>query len=60
MMKHWSSDVLLCTDGPSPISPDMQTRLQRHGIPVCSETIAKLEGTDEGNLQTIHPAAVRR
>ena len=54
MMKQWSSDVLLCTDGPSQISPSMQTRLQQHGITVCSETIVKLEGTDEGALRNIH------
>ena len=54
MMKQWSSDVLLCTDGPSQVSPIMQERLQRHGISVCSERIAKLEGTNEGILQRIH------
>lgn len=26
MMKQWSSDVLLCTDGPSPVSPSTQAR----------------------------------
>jgi thioredoxin reductase len=54
MMKQWSSDVLLCTDGPSQVSPSMQARLQRHGITVCSGAIAKLEGTDEGAMQKIH------
>ena len=54
MMKQWSSDVLLCTDGPSQFSSVMLERLQQHGIPVCSETIAKLEGTDDGILQKIH------
>jgi thioredoxin reductase len=54
MMKQWSSDVLLCTDGPSAISPSMQARLQQHGITVCSDTIASLEGTDDGALQQIH------
>ena len=38
MMKQWSSDVLLCTDGPSTVSPSMQARLQQHGITVCSDT----------------------
>jgi thioredoxin reductase len=53
LMKQWSSEVLLCTDGPSPVSPSMQARLQQHGITVCSETIVRLEGTD-GALQKIH------
>jgi thioredoxin reductase len=54
MMKQWSSDVLLCTDRPSAISPSMQARLQQHGITVCSDTIVRLEGTDDGALQKIH------
>jgi thioredoxin reductase len=54
MMKQWSSDVLLCTDGPSTVSPSMQARLQQHGITVCSDTIVRLEGTDDGALQKIH------
>ena len=49
-----SSDVLLCTDGPSTVSPSMQARLQQHGITVCSDTIVRLEGTDDGALQKIH------
>jgi thioredoxin reductase len=53
MMKQWSSDVLLCTDGPSTVSPSMQARLQQHGITVCSDTIVRLEGTDDGALQKI-------
>jgi thioredoxin reductase len=54
MMKQWSSDVVLCTDGPSQVSSVMQARLQQSGIPLYSETIAKLEGTDDGILQKIH------
>jgi thioredoxin reductase len=54
MMKQWSSDVLLCTDGPSTVSASMQARLQQHGITVCSDTIVRLEGTDDGALQKIH------
>ena len=54
MMKQWSSDVLLCTDGPSAISRSMQARLQQQGITVCSDTIVRLEGTDDGALQKIH------
>jgi thioredoxin reductase len=54
MMTQWSSDVLLCTDGPPAISPSMQARLQQHGIAVCSDTITRLEGTDDGALKKIH------
>jgi thioredoxin reductase len=54
MMKLWSSDVLLCTDGEGEVSPSMQERLRQHGIAVQNERIAKLEGTDDGHLHTIH------
>ena len=54
MMKLWSSDVLLCTDGEGEVSPSMQERLRQHGIAVRNERIAKLEGTDDGHLHTIH------
>jgi thioredoxin reductase len=54
MMTQWSSDVLFCTDGPSTVSPSMQARLQQHGITVCSDTITRLEGTDDGVLQKIY------
>jgi hypothetical protein len=53
MMKHWSTDVVLLTDGPSEISPEIEARLQRHRIQVYSEQIAGLEGTDDGALQFI-------
>jgi thioredoxin reductase len=53
MMKQWSADVVLLTDGPSQISPEFETRLQRHQVPICSEQIAALEGTDDGALQFI-------
>jgi thioredoxin reductase len=53
MMKQWSADVILCTDGPSTLSPDMQARLEEHGIVVCPERVAKLEGDQNGHLQRI-------
>ena len=56
MMKQWSTDVVLLTDGPSQISPELEARLQRHQIPICSEQIAALEGTDDGALQFIRTA----
>ena len=54
MMKQWSSDVILCTDGASEVSSTMRSRLQQHDIAVCIERIARLEGTEDGALQSIH------
>ena len=54
VMKQWSSDVILCTDGGLEASSTMQLRLQEHDIAIWPERIAKLEGTEDGALQTIH------
>jgi thioredoxin reductase len=54
MMKQWSADVILCTDGASEVSPTMRSRLRQHNVGVCTEKIAKLEGTGDGALKTIH------
>ena len=54
MMKQWSSDVILCTDGASEVSSAMHSRLRQHDIAVCAERIAKLEGTEDGALKSIH------
>ena len=53
MMKQWSTDVVLLTDGHSQISPELEARLQRHKVPICSEKVAALEGTDDGALEFI-------
>ena len=53
MMKQWSSDVVLCTDGESDISSEMRSRLGEHGIEIYGDKIVKLEGDDDGHLQRI-------
>jgi len=53
MMRLWSSDVMLCTDGPTTISTVMQSRLEQHRIAARPEEIARLEGDNEGHLQRI-------
>lgn len=50
MMKQWSSDVLLFTDGLSSVSSGMLARLDQQGIGVCTERVARLEGTADGYL----------
>lgn len=48
----WSSDLVLCTDGPSGLTGEDHERLARNGIPVREERIARLEG-DGGILERI-------
>ena len=54
MMKQWSSDVLLFTDGQAAVSADMAERLEQQSIRICPEQIARLEGTEDGALKRIH------
>jgi thioredoxin reductase len=42
----WSRDLVLCTDGPSEIEPQGLARLERNGIKVIEERVARLEGRD--------------
>jgi thioredoxin reductase len=51
MMKHWTADVVACSDG-SKVSPDAARKLQEHEIPLRSEPIESLEGAD-GELTNI-------
>jgi thioredoxin reductase len=47
-MKIWSGDVVLCTDGPAGLSKDDEAELDRHGIPVIEDRLARLEGSGRG------------
>jgi len=48
----WSRDLVLCTDGPAEIDEDARARLERNGIPIREERVARLEGTG-GTLERI-------
>jgi thioredoxin reductase len=48
----WTSDIVLCTDGPSGLSRAEVTQLERNGIRLRSERIARLRGRD-GQLDSI-------
>lgn len=51
-LSGWSTDLLLCTDGPPDWSRRDQKLLERCGIPVCSERLVRLEGS-KGQLERI-------
>ena len=48
----WSRDLVLCTNGPCELRDNQRERLERHGIAVREEPIARLEG-DAGILRHI-------
>ena len=52
LMKNWSRDVVLCTDGPSKLGSEDKRQLALHGVPVYEAKIRRLEGSG-GQLQRI-------
>ena len=48
----WSRDLVLCTDGPAEIDDDGRGRLERNGISIREDRVARLEGRD-GVLERI-------
>jgi thioredoxin reductase len=53
MMKQWTPDVILCSDGESNFSKEMQARLEQRGIKFLADKIVKLEGDINGHLERI-------
>jgi thioredoxin reductase len=51
VMKHWMSDVVVCSDG-TEVSPQTMQRLEQHGIQLRSEPVQSLQGTN-GELSKI-------
>lgn len=52
LMKTWSPDIVLCSDGPPRLSGRERERLQNNGIDVIDKKIGRLEGT-LGKLERI-------
>jgi thioredoxin reductase len=46
-LKAWSADVVLCTDGPAGLRAEESGRLERFGIRVYQQKIARVEGAAE-------------
>lgn len=43
-MTAWTSDIVLCTDGPSELTPAAERQLRRNGIELRTSRIARLDG----------------
>jgi len=52
LLKGWSSDLVLCTDGPSELSDEDRSTLEFMGVPVQEDRILRLEGGG-GHLRSI-------
>jgi thioredoxin reductase len=46
LLRRWSADVVLLTDGPADLDADERERLQRAGIPVDERPVAGVRGRD--------------
>ena len=55
----WSTDLTLCTDGPSEIAREDLDRLARNGITVREDRIARLEGEDGILLHVVFESGER-
>jgi thioredoxin reductase len=53
MLKQWTPDVILFTDGPSELSADYRARLAREHIKVYEDRVGSVEGTPDGKLERI-------
>ena len=49
----WTRDIVLCTDGPATLEAEDRARLERNGIKIREEKIARIEGGD-GKLAAVH------
>jgi len=52
-MRQWSRDLVLCTNGPEGLAPDLREQLDANGVQVRAERVVSLEG-EEGRLRRIH------
>ncbi|KAJ3078332.1 Thioredoxin reductase [Quaeritorhiza haematococci] len=61
-MKLWTSDIVLCTNGPSELNPKQLQNLKKHGIRLREERIARLESGDceEGEEDSKAKCWIRR
>lgn len=52
LLRGWSADVVLLTDGPAELDPDERARLERAGVPVDERPLASVRGRD-GALEAV-------
>jgi thioredoxin reductase len=53
LLRQWSGDVVLLTDGPHDLAVDQVARVHALGIPVIETPVVALEGDDDGRLRQV-------
>jgi thioredoxin reductase len=54
LLRQWSDDVVLLTNGPHDLDHDQLARVRALGIPMIETPVAALEGDDDGRLRRVH------
>jgi thioredoxin reductase len=47
LIRGWTNDLMLFTDGPSELAPDVTRKIRSHGITIREEKVQRLVGTHE-------------
>jgi thioredoxin reductase len=53
LLRQWSGDVVLLSNGPHDLAVDQFERLHALGIPIIERPVAALEGDDDGRLRQV-------
>ena len=53
LLRQWSGDVVLLSDGPHGLAVDQLARVHALGIPIIETPIAVLDGDDDGRLRRV-------
>src|SRR3954470_10986334 len=54
LLRQWSGDVVLLSNGPPDLAVDQLARLHALGIPIVETPVVALEGDDAGRLSRVH------
>jgi thioredoxin reductase len=53
LLRQWSGDVVLLSNGPHELAVDQLARVRALGIPLIETPIAALDGDDDGRLRSV-------
>jgi thioredoxin reductase len=53
LLRQWSGDVVLLSNGPHGLAADQLTRVQGLGIPIIETPVVALDGDDDGRLRRV-------
>src|SRR4051794_10351326 len=53
LLRQWSDDVVVLSNGPHDLAPDQLARLHALGIPIIETPVMALDGDDDGRLRRV-------